>query len=533
MSKGKERGQVIDEQLLVEGIKVNLDPKENDAAKGGNDVNLIEVVSKVEKLTISFKKIAYIENLNGFSNLVKLCLDNNLIENIVNISHLKSLRWLDLSFNRIRKIQGLEELKQLEDLTLYSNKITYLDGLDHLSNLQCLSLGNNRIDSLDQVMKLRSLRNLKMLTLAENPVCKENEYKMVVLAYIDTLKYLDYVLIDVNEYRVAKEQYHDEILDIEEKESVVKEKSSRDKQLEQHLDVLSQAAILFAHTVIEELTTDEADLDRLKHLPGIKELIEQFRSGYKAMSEEYIQTALARYDVKKKEIDDFEVSITNLRTRAEDESTALIIGYNDSRKVVAALLTSPSASYSIAERTQMVKKLHEELDKICDELMTIELRLIEKFDVLVDEFDNKLMEMKNFALEGQQVFFRAVEELEDKFSGGIRLVVQDLVERLANEELAEDYLDDEAMSLIVDKDSCMGLVNASHDAHVGKIMKREDDARNLETKRYQDMIAGHISAERARNRDRVLQIHQFCQSSKGLSNALLIVDEDDAYDEEK
>jgi hypothetical protein len=178
MSKGKERGQVIDEQLLVEGIKVNLDPKENDAAKGGNDVNLIEVVSKVEKLTISFKKIAYIENLNGFSNLVKLCLDNNLIENIVNISHLKSLRWLDLSFNRIRKIQGLEELKQLEDLTLYSNKITYLDGLDHLSNLQCLSLGNNRIDSLDQVMKLRSLRNLKMLTLAENPVCKENEYKM-------------------------------------------------------------------------------------------------------------------------------------------------------------------------------------------------------------------------------------------------------------------------------------------------------------------------------------------------------------------
>jgi len=150
-----------------------------------------------------------------------------------------------------------------------------------------------------------------------------------------------------------------------------------------------------------------------------------------------------------------------------------------------------------------------------------------------DEFDNKLMEMKNFALEGQQVFFRAVEELEDKFSGGIRLLVQDLVERLANEELAEDYLDDEAMSLIVDKDSCMGLVNASHDAHVGKIMKREDDARNLETKRYQDMIAGHISAERARNRDRVLQIHQFCQSSKGLSNALLIVDEDDAYDEEK
>jgi hypothetical protein len=34
---------------------------------------------------------------------------------------------------------------------------------------------------------------------------------------------------------------------------------------------------------------------------------------------------------------------------------------------------------------------------------------------------------------------------------GVRSVAQDLIDRLAREELAEDYLDDEAMSMVIDK----------------------------------------------------------------------------------
>jgi hypothetical protein len=33
----------------------------------------------------------------------------------------------------------------------------------------------------------------------------------------------------------------------------------------------------------------------------------------------------------------------------------------------------------------------------------------------------------------------------------VRSVAQDLIDRLAREELAEDYLDDEAMSMVIDK----------------------------------------------------------------------------------
>jgi hypothetical protein len=56
--------------------------------------------------------------------------------------------------------------------------------------------------------------------------------------------------------------------------------------------------------------------------------------------------------------------------------------------------------------------------QVCDELMNIELRQVEKFEALVDEFENRLNELKTEALESQQLFFRCIEDLEEKFSSG-------------------------------------------------------------------------------------------------------------------
>jgi hypothetical protein len=87
----------------------------------------------------------------------------------------------------------------------------------------------------------------------------------------------------------------------------------------------------------------------------------------------------------------------------------LIDTYNVSKKEVVDLLTAVNAPYTHHDSTRMVKKLQEELDRVCDELMSIELRLNEKFDVLVDDFDNRMAEAKVVSLESQQLFFRAME----------------------------------------------------------------------------------------------------------------------------
>jgi hypothetical protein len=165
--------------------------------------------------------------------------------------------------------------------------------------------------------------------------------------------------------------------------------------------------------------------------------------------------------------------------------------------------------------------------------MNIELRQVEKFEFLVDEFENRLNELKNEALEAQQQFFRAVEDLEEKFSAGVRSVAQDLIDRLAREELAEDYLDDEAMGLVIEKDTCMGVLSASHDMHIGRILKREDEARGTETKRFQETMALYMNEESASNRDRVLQVHEFSKLSKATLHALLSADDEDGLDDDE
>jgi hypothetical protein len=160
------------------------------------------------------------------------------------------------------------------------------------------------------------------------------------------------------------------------------------------------------------------------------------------------------------------------------------------------------------------------------------MRQVEKFEFLLDEYDNRLVEMKTVSMELQQQFFRAVEELEDKFSVGVKGVATDLIERMSREELAEDYLDDEAVGLVTDKDVCVGVLSSSHDLHVARILKREDEARSGETKRYQETIANYANSERKRNRDRILEIHEFSKSNGERLDQLAASDEDDGADDD-
>jgi len=104
------------------------------------------------------------------------------------------LQWLDLSFNKIKKIKGLEELANLTDLSLYKNNIKEIKkGLDFCTKLNVLSLGANEIVSYEpMVTTLLKFKNLNVLNLMNNEVCKDPDYKTYIIAHLRQLKYLDY-----------------------------------------------------------------------------------------------------------------------------------------------------------------------------------------------------------------------------------------------------------------------------------------------------------------------------------------------------
>jgi len=330
-SKAEGMMRVIDDAMLMDGIV--LDKFKRAEVEANEAIGVVDVAPTADTLLLSFKSIAKIENLVGLENLVKLCLDNNSIDEICNLESLRKLKWLDLSFNKIRTIQGLRTLTELEDLTLFSNKITTIEELEYCPKLKCLSIGNNKIDTLDQIVRFRQLPELRMLTLSGNPICGEADYKMTVLAYVSNLKYLDYTVVDLAEVTVAKEQYHDELLDIEEKEAIAAEKTTREKQTSEYVKQLEQASILFSYSLFDDMFDDDSELEKLKHLPGIKEVIEHFRNAFKQLSEEYIRVALEKFSKKSKDVEYFDKTVGGIRTMDDEECTRLIDNFTQSRKL--------------------------------------------------------------------------------------------------------------------------------------------------------------------------------------------------------
>jgi Leucine-rich repeat (LRR) protein len=130
-----------------------------------------------------------------------------------------NLKWLDLSFNLIEKIEGLDKLTKLTDLSLFSNNITVLSGLENLHELNILSVGQNQItEHTEAIRYLFSLNNkLQVLKMADNPFFKnkEAEYRQFAIAFLGSLKYLDYELIDEESREKAVEKHKEELQEYE------------------------------------------------------------------------------------------------------------------------------------------------------------------------------------------------------------------------------------------------------------------------------------------------------------------------------
>jgi len=134
------------------------------------------------ELSLSFRKILQISNLENLINVKILKLDNNMIMRIENLSKLKNITWLDLSFNYISEIEGLEDLENLTDLSLFSNQITEVKNLEHNRKLNVLSIGKNLIqDAKVLAMYLKKFNNLQALCVHMNPFCKDEDNVQKIL----------------------------------------------------------------------------------------------------------------------------------------------------------------------------------------------------------------------------------------------------------------------------------------------------------------------------------------------------------------
>ncbi|XP_051980347.1 centriolin-like [Xyrauchen texanus] len=185
--------------------------------------------------TSSDKQFRYIENLDKYDHLQILNLSDNRIERIEKLEKLCKLRELHLSNNRITKIEGLEHMTSLQVLNLAFNNIEHLPVwlAKKLQSLQTINLQKNKILSLHEMTKLKPLKNLTSLTLAENPVSSLPHYYFFLIFHLRSLEILDGQPISLQEQEQTHQRIHMEEVERLEQELKVRAEEIARLQREQ------------------------------------------------------------------------------------------------------------------------------------------------------------------------------------------------------------------------------------------------------------------------------------------------------------
>jgi len=298
----------------------------------------------------------------------------------------------------------------LKDLSLYNNSIDSINGLDSCTALHCLSVGNNSISSLENLMYLRKFKNLRMLNLEGNPVCHDPEYRMFVLAHIRNLKYLDYAMVIESDVIAAKEQYQDELLEIEETESIEDAAAEREAQRQQQSSLLDRANLRAVETLFTNMFKEDTEIAKLKSFPGMSELQEDYRANFNALSEQFKVQGLERLEAREAECKLFQEALDSMRQESQAESISIIEGYNRRKKRVMIALKDKEVV-----ETSDFDQLRKETGSMGELLLDLEVQQVEKTEDLINELENVLTEMKAATLDAQQNWFRGVEAMEDAF----------------------------------------------------------------------------------------------------------------------
>ncbi|MBK6264267.1 leucine-rich repeat domain-containing protein [Marivirga sp. S37H4] len=109
------------------------------------DLNSIEAVGEIKRLTIKETPIASIKPLAQLKTLEELNLDYSSVDDLRPLESLENLRRLSVAGTRIKNLKGLEELYGLEYLDISSTLVRRLKSVDELNNLEELKCYNTRI----------------------------------------------------------------------------------------------------------------------------------------------------------------------------------------------------------------------------------------------------------------------------------------------------------------------------------------------------------------------------------------------------
>eukprot|EP01138_Halocafeteria_seosinensis_P000792 gb/GECG01000813.1/.p1 GENE.gb/GECG01000813.1/~~gb/GECG01000813.1/.p1 ORF type:complete len:569 (+),score=133.71 gb/GECG01000813.1/:1-1707(+) len=506
----------LERQLLLEEdaerqAQQKEDPLATDAlqAKRLEEMELYEL----EGVALSFRKIHKIENLDAFTKLRTLQLDNNDIDKIQNLDKLTNLEWLDLSFNRIEKIEGLDNLTNLTDLSLANNNISNVDNLECLQNLEVLSLANNQINSMAEVTKLRQLPNLKVLCLDGNPVSHgEADIRGAVIARLPSLHYLDYKLVTDEERETAFTDHRADVEKLKRNEEQLKQKQKQEAEQQEYLKHVRSAGLERLYTIWSTMSEEDEDRERLMRIPDMDNMWNSYYEKVNKIIDDCLKEMMKIEEKMTAEKQDIDDALDVTKERADLKMQHRVDEFYRERKHTLRYLEEHDMEEE--EEQEMLQKLKDKNHQMKSELLEEENTLNETRSSMLSAFETAFADFAVQRLETANKMFRAMEKEEQTFRDECKSHVLNMVERYAEGQplitsqgvFKADDLEGETQALLQDREGAVATVGSSHDYRMSRILKQEDLFRVDEKQREKDTVHGRMSQEHNRNRARLDEI---------------------------
>lgn len=175
--------------------------------QGFTNIANLEAYTGVKALWLNNNAISKIEGLNTLENLKCLYLANNIIEDIEGLDALENLDTLSLSYNYVHTVQGLSKLKHLTSLELDHNKLhdpDDLNGVLEAPSIQILNISHNEIEDERFLEVLSGLKDLRVLRNEGNPVTRTmKNYRRRIILTFPELRFLDDAPVTEEDRRLA------------------------------------------------------------------------------------------------------------------------------------------------------------------------------------------------------------------------------------------------------------------------------------------------------------------------------------------